>query len=262
MTDRAVRDMLWLLALSAALWLLHRYGRVLPDTALLAVGVPVTALLTFGLFWRRRVRRRAFIAAYVAPGSPLGHWLRGGWLLAASQSVVAVVLALVLIIALVRLRDPRVWIVLVAAGPVLVLLQRGVRGLLRAHASAVYLPALSWRVSVLLTAALMLASLVIMTLQQAYPAFAGVSLERAVWHLADQEQARGEVAQLLMQMAAAKDALRLWLAQQLMPTPGTSLLQLLGWLLVLADELLFVWSYLLLCQALLVAVSSNDRFVS
>lgn len=262
MTDRVVRDLLWLLALNTALWLLHRYGRVLPDVALAAVGLPLATLLGFGLFWRRRVRRRAFLTAYVSPASPLARWLRGGWLLAASQSVAAALLTLILMMALIRLRDPGVWIVLLAAGLALVLVQSLLRHGLRNHASPLYLPALSWRLSVVLIAVLMLATLTAMALQQAYPAFAGVSLERAVWHLADQEQARSATAQMLLQMAAAKDGLRLWLAQQLMPVPGMSLLQLFGWLLVLVDEALFVWSYLILCQSLLIAVNSDDRSAS
>jgi hypothetical protein len=182
--------------------------------------------------------------------------------LAASQSLAALFLTLVLMIALIRLRDPDVWIVLLAAGLALVASQALLRYLLRPHASPLYLPALSWRVSVVLIAALMLAVLTAMALHQAYPAFAGVSLERAVWHLADQEQARGATTHMLLQMAAAKDGLRLWLGQQLMPVPGMSLLQLFGWLLVLVDEALFVWSYLLLCQSLLIAVNSDDRCAS
>jgi hypothetical protein len=69
---------------------------------------------------------------------------------------------------------------------------------------------------------------------------------------------RGEF-QALLQAAAAKDALRLWLAQQLMPQPGASLAELLGWLLVIAEEGLFVWSYLLVCNGLLIGVNADVR---
>jgi hypothetical protein len=52
--------------------------------------------------------------------------------------------------------------------------------------------------------------------------------------------------------------LRLWLAQQLMPQPGASLGQALGWLAVLAEEVLFVWSYLLLCSGVLLGATRRD----
>ena len=47
-----------------------------------------------------------------------------------------------------------------------------------------------------------------------------------------------------------------------MPAPGTSLAQALGWLLVLAEEALFVWSYLLTCNGVLIGMKRNDRGVT
>jgi hypothetical protein len=43
-----------------------------------------------------------------------------------------------------------------------------------------------------------------------------------------------------------------------MPEPGESWVQALGWLIVLAEEVLFVWSYLALLSAALIAVDSRD----
>jgi hypothetical protein len=50
---------------------------------------------------------------------------------------------------------------------------------------------------------------------------------------------------------SAADGLRFWLAQRLLPAPATSLWQVIAWCLVLAQEALFVWSYLLLCTGAL-----------
>ena len=49
------------------------------------------------------------------------------------------------------------------------------------------------------------------------------------------------------------------MAQQLMPAPGRSLAQLAGWLVVVAEQALFVWSYLLMCNGIVIAMSGRDR---
>jgi hypothetical protein len=180
-------------------------------------------------------------------------------LLGLRPALLGAILGLVLMIALARIGDARVWPALVLAGPALVLVRAWLQQRLAAHAGALYLPILSWRLAALLVGGLLTAMFVALAWHQAYPDFAGVSLERAVWHLVDQEQARSPAAQVLLQAAAVKDALRLWLAQQLMPAPATSLVQLLGWLLVLAEEVLFVWSYLLLGHGLLIGAGTVDR---
>jgi len=255
----ALRNVLCLLALIAVLWLFHIYGRTLPTAALVLVWVALTAAIAAALFWRSRIRRRAFLAAYIAPQSPLRRWLRGGWLLGLRQLLLGSALALIFAVALIRLSDAGIWIVLIGTAPALVLVEMLLRRSLATHVSRSYLPELSWRLSLLVVATAMVALLVMLAFHQAHPDFSGISLERSVWHLVDQEQARSHAAHTLLQMAAAKEALRLWLAQQLMPQPGASLMQLLGWLLLLAEEALFVWSYLLVCNAVLIGVSADDR---
>jgi hypothetical protein len=254
-----LRNMLCLLALTAALWLFHIYGRILPTAALAVVWLAMTAAIAAALFWRSRIRRRAFLAAYMAPASPLQRWLRGGWLLGLRQLLLGSVLALILAVALVRLSGAGIWIVLIGTAPALVLVEMLLRRFLATHVSRSYLPELSWRLSLPVVGTVMIVLLVMLAVHQAHPNFSGISLERAVWHLVDQEQARSHATHTLLQMAAAKDALQLWLAQQLMPQPGASLMQLLGWLLVLAEEALFVWSYLLMCNAVLIGVNADDR---
>jgi hypothetical protein len=251
----AARDLLALFALTAAVWLFHIYGRTLPTAAVAAIWVVLTALVSAALLRRARIRRAAFLHAYVHSGSPLERRLRGGWLMAARALLIGAALALLLGVALLRRDATTDWLILLAAVPVLVTTHTLATRLLEPHVSRRYLPELAWRVTLAAAGALIVAALVVLAFYRAYPELGGVSLERAVWHLVDQERARSGAAQVLLQMAAAKDALRLWLGQQLMPQPGTSFVQALGWLTLLAEEALFVWSYLLVCSAVLMGMN-------
>lgn len=254
-----MRDLLCLLGAAALAWSYYVFSRVLPTPALVIVWVLFTALIATALVNRARIRRRAFLAVYVAQASPLQGWLRGGVLLTLHPALLGALLALLLMVALARIGDYRAWLALIATGPALVLLRAWLSGRLAEHAGALYLSILSWRAAALPVGAALTLLLVWLAFHQAYPDFRGVSLERAVWHLVDQEQARSAPAQVLLQAAAAKDGLRLWLAQQLMPAPASSLVHLLGWLLVLAEEVLFVWSYLLLSHGILIGAGTLDR---
>lgn len=256
---RLMLDILALIALTGGLWLIHVYGRTMPTAALAVLWLAATAIMAIGLFCRARLRRAAFLAAYVRLGSPLARQLRGGPVMALRESVLAAVLSLMLIVALIRLQPPEAWAVVVVAAPLLVLAQELSSRLLAPHAGRQYLPELAWRTALIGVAVLMLAALVTLALFRAHPDVGGVSLERAVWHMVDQEQARSAPAQVLLQAAAVKDGLRLWLAQQLMPQPGVSLMQLLAWAVVLAEEAVFVWSYLLLCSSLLIGFGDYDH---
>lgn len=254
-----LRDLLCLLGAAALAWAYYVVARVLPTPALLLAWGIFTALIATALFHRARIRRRAFLAVYIAGASPLQRWLRGGVLLAFRPVVLGALLALLLMVALARIPDQRAWLALIVTGPALVLMRAWLAGRFAGHAGALYLPVLSWRAAALPVGVGLVCLLVWLAYHQAYPEFAGVSLERAVWHLVDQEQARSGPALVLLQAAAAKDALRLWLAQQFMPHPATSLVQLLGWLLILAEEMLFVWSYLLLSHGILIGAGTVDR---
>lgn len=261
MLSEILRDMASLLAATALLWVYHLFARTLPTGALLAVWAALAVVIAAGLFWRARIRRRAFLRAYVAPASPLTRWLRGGRLLAARQLLLAVVLALLLAVALIR-ADTRVWLVLVAAIPVLAVVQVILRRGLAVHISPGFLPELSWRITLGVVGVALFAAVTAIAAHLDYPDFAAVSLERAVWHLVDAERARSDAALTLLQLAAAKDGARLWLAQQLMPVPGAVLGQLAGWLVVVAEQALFVWSYLLMCNGIVIAMNAHDRDVA
>ncbi|HEX7082186.1 MAG TPA: hypothetical protein VF329_14345 [Gammaproteobacteria bacterium] len=254
----AARDTVALLALTGALWLIHVFGRALPTAVLAAAWVALAALIARARFRRARARRAAFLAAYVRRESPLARRLRGGWLMGAREALLGGVLALLLAVAVIRLDDPRAWVVLIAAAPIIVLGRLLAAGTLAPHVSATHLAHLSWRIMGAVVGTAICAVLVTLAFHDAYPDLGSVSLDRAVWHLADQERARSAPAEILLKLAGAKDGLRLWLAQQLMPAPGTSLVQGLGWLIVLAEEAVFVWSYLLLSEGTLIGTSGRS----
>ncbi|MFU8896223.1 MAG: hypothetical protein ACNA8J_07525 [Gammaproteobacteria bacterium] len=251
--------MLGLLGALALAWAFHVYARVLPSAALAALWGVFACLIAAALFRQARVRRGAFLAVYFAAASPLQSWLRGGVFMALGSLAVGGILALVLMTSLARIEGPWQWLALLAAVPAIVLLRASLWRPLARHASPHHMAVLSWRVAALVTGAALVAGFVLLALHQAYPAFADVSLERAVWHMIDQEQARSAPWQGLLEARAGLDGLRLWLAQQLMPAPGDSFLQMLGWVLVFAEETLFVWSYLLMGYGVLQGIGAHDR---
>jgi hypothetical protein len=255
----AASDLLAVLAGCALVFLLHLYARVLPTAALAAAWLLLALPTGYGLWWQARLRRRAWLAAWLRTDASLRHRLRGGVLLLLRQAAIALVLALLLAVALTRTAGPAPWLVLLAAGPLLLLIDAQARSRAAPQVRPAFLPAFGWRVALPLAGALVTAALLLVALQQAYPDFRDVGLERAVWHLVDREQARSAALQGVLELAAAKDALRLWLGQQLMPAPGLSLAQLAGWLVLVAAEALFAWSYLLLCIGLVQGARLHDR---
>jgi hypothetical protein len=248
-----------LLAVTFALWLVHVFGRTLPTAALGAIWAAVTVTIAAALLRRARIRRAVALAGYLRPASVLHRWLRGGWLMAAVCLALAAVIGLALLIAVVRLDDRTAWSALVASAPALVAARAFLARGLSAHASAIYLPELAWRLAAAGVGVLLVAALVWLGFHRSYPDFGTATLEQAVWHLVDAERARSAPAETLLQLAAAKDALTLWLAQQLMPEPGGSLADAMGWLVVLAEETLFVWSYLTVCSAVLLGGGYSDH---
>jgi hypothetical protein len=256
---RLLTDMLLLLATAGALWLFHLYSRVLPEQALIIVWLIITGLIAAALFWRSRLRRQSFLTVYIASNSPLQHLLRGGMLMFLSKLLLAAVLALVLITLLVRIRQSSVWIILITSAPLLVLVRSCVQNVFKHHVSPRYAMEFSLRTSMALLGIPLLALLIYLAMTGTYPDFTAVSLERAVWHMVEREQARSGILQLGLQLAAASEALRLWLAQQLLPMLGAPVFQWLGWLLVFVREMVFVWSYLLLCQGVLLGVNRHVR---
>lgn len=251
-TASLASDMLRLLILMSGLWLLHIYARIMATPALLLAWTLIMVMISAALYWRASQRRRVFLHAYVKQDSFLQGLLGGGLFMLLRQAVPAAMLSAALLLMLIRLDNIHAWFVLFGALPVWVILQALLIRMLRSHASADFLPLLARRLATALVGLGLLATLSSLALLRSYPDFADVSLERAVWHLADQEQARSTTLQYALQLTAAADGMRLWLAQQLLPVQGLSQgLRVGAWFILFALQALFVGSYLLLCEGIL-----------
>lgn len=246
-----LKQMIGLLALTAALWLVYLYGRVLSSPALTLVWIATSVLLGLGLWQRAKTRRRVWLAAYLRPESGAFTLLRGGFLMALVQGAVAIVMALYLLLAVLRLETYSQWLALLCAALALPVAAAIVAGLLRAQVVPDFRDELSLRLALNLLAGALLLYLVWRAFGAQYPDFRGASLEQAVWYAVSNEQSRSPILLTLLEMAAVFDGVQAWLAQRLLPTPGTSVWQAFGWCIVLAREALFVWSYLLLCRGAL-----------
>lgn len=252
-------QMIMLLGLVTVLWLLFLYARVWTTPVALLLWLVLTCLVARGLFLGARVRRRAWLQIYLSPQSTLVGRLSGGPLMLALQFVLATALSLLLMVAVADSGNPVMWLLLIGSALLLPLLSRGIEHLLAGHANPVLLPELSWRLSSILVGIALLAAFTVLAYIQNYPDFTAVTLEQAVWHLVEQQQARSVPTLTILQGAAAVEAVRLWLAQQLLPAPAGSLWQGLGWALLLAQEALFVWSYLLACRGIVIMVSQGGE---
>jgi len=261
-SQAATRDLLWLLPLGAALLGFYEYGRVLSDPVLAAIGICIALVIGLGSFLRVRLRRRAWLGAYVAASSPLQRWLRGGLLLLGLRLCVAAALAAVLIVGTLRLHAPIEHLILLAALPLLAIIHHGSLALLTRHVSAVYLPEAAWRITMPLTFLLLAGALTMIALWRPGPDFSLVSVENAVWYLAIREQAASAALEQLLQGAAALEGLRWWLAQQVLPRLELPLLEGLGWILVLLQNALLVWAWLHCCAGLMLMREALVRHFS
>lgn len=225
---------------------LNIVGTRLPGPALMLVAMGLALGIAAGLWPRARSRRAAFLAAYVRADSPLQRWLAGGLLLRAWQGLLAIPLALVLMVGVIRLSQNSIWTLLLVSLPALAALHSLAGRLLRRHVAPVFLPELSWRLALAVAFLLLWLLLGLAALQQAYPDFSELPLATALWHEASRQQAHSAALHWLMQAAAMKDALVWWLGQQMLPGVGDKLLRAGGWLVLLASSGVFVLAFLLL----------------
>ncbi len=257
--NQMLKQMLGLAALTAALWLVYLYGRVLSSPWLLLMWVASSALVGLGLWQRAKIRRRVWLAAYLQPGSGAFRLLRGGVLMALGQGLVAIVMSLYLLLAVLRFEADWQWSALLCAALALPMLALLLARLLQAQVQTGFREELGLRLALNMLAGALLLYFVWRALGAQYADFRDASLEQAVWYAVSSEQARSPQLMTLLEMAAASDALQAWLAQRLLPKPGTSVWQAAGWCIVLAREALFVWSYLLLCRGALALPSLLRR---
>jgi len=240
-------DMLWLLLLGFALLGLYRFGRLLPDTAVLVLWLTTTVLIALGHFLRLRIRRQAWLHAYVAPSSALQQWLRGGLVALLIRTLMAAALAVALIIGTLRLTGPGELLLLLASLPLLAGLRWGAGRSLARHISPHYLPESAWRVAIALTFVILCTGLLAQSWWRPGPDFTAVSLDQAAWYLALEESAESAVLERALAVAGAMEGVRWWLAQHGLARLQWPSLELLGWLLVLLKSAVFVSAWLHCC---------------
>lgn len=242
--------MLALLALVALLLLLARLLPRMATTPVLLVWVLLWLPLLWLLFWRRRMARRAWVMVHLKEESPWSARLRGGVLMLLTQAVAAALLALALLASLARGIPASVWIVLVLTVPLWVKAWTLSGRYLRRHASGQFLPLTSARVLVWGFAAVLLAGLAFRGLWQPVPDLGGLTLYEAVRQFAAARQVQSPPLEGLLSVIGALDGARHWLAQHWLDGLSGLALRFVAWMVVLVREWLFVWPWLLLCEAL------------
>jgi len=244
-------DMLWLLLLGFGLLGLYRFGRLLPDLAVLAVWLASTLLIALGHFLRLRIRRQAWLRAYVAPSSGLQRWLRGGALAWLLRVLLASVLAIALMVGALRLKGTEALLLLLGSLPLIAALRWGAGRVLSRHVAASYRPEAAWRVALTLTFVMLCAALLAQAWWRPGPDFTAVNVDQAAWHLALEERASSAILEQALSLAGGIEGVRWWLAQNGLPRLQWPLLELLGWLLVLLESAVFVWAWLHCCVGIM-----------
>jgi hypothetical protein len=256
---RFLNDLLWLLPVPLGLIVVHQFALDASDAVLGAMVLGLALLMGAGLWLQALVRRRLFLAGALRAESFWHRRLRGGFGLAVAALMLALPLALILLVAVVRPSSDHFLLALVVNVPVLGLLWQGGYWLLDGHAVARFHPVLALRAALSLNFVLLFGILAMAALFQSYPDFGGLTLGQALLSEVGRQDAESELLAGLLQMAAAKDALAWWLGQQVLPgIPGSTFVEgvlVLGaWVLLLATDALAAWSYLVVCSAVLTLV--------
>jgi len=250
----ALNDMFWLLTVPLFLIVLSRMGALLSNEAVIGLVLGLALLMTAGIWLRAVVRRRIFLAGAVRTESPWYRRLRGGPLMALVALLGAVPLATILVVATVRVTGPQLLVGMVLNVPLLVLLREFWHRRLAGHAVPRFRAMLALRLALVVNLGLLFLALAIAALFQTYPELSGLTLVEAMLSEAGRQEAASGLLQALMQLAAAKDAAAWWLGQQVLPGVIEPGLQVAGWMILLATDLLVVWSYLLICASVLTLV--------
>jgi len=231
---------------------LGQVGRSFSDFALILVVTGLALIMSAGLWLHAVARRRLFLASCLVPTSRWRQRLRGGGMLWLFAFMRALPLALILSVAVQRVdaHDPLVMLLVVNI-PLLVLLRHFWQQRLTGDVLIGYLPFIAGRLAMLVNLGVLLMVLIFFAFNTSYPDFAEVALRDAILHEAGRQHAESQLLLAAMQLAAAKDALSWWLGQQLLPGTVQPALQLIGWTLLLATDVVVIWSYLVLCSATL-----------
>ncbi|HRP76539.1 MAG TPA: hypothetical protein PKZ27_13130 [Rhodocyclaceae bacterium] len=251
-TARAVlNDMLWLLPPLAVLVAVGLAGRSMNDGAFLIVTLAIAVTIMVGLGVRSRVRRGMLLASCIETESPWHRRLRGTLLLWLLALVRAVPLALILAVALARAAHPLTLVIFVLSAPGFVLLWRFCMVRMSTHVLPRFLPDIALRIAQFVALAMLVTGLSLAALFAAYPDLSDLSLGQAIVHEVRAQDADSAVLLALMQFAAGKDVVAWWLGQQLLPGLVEPVFQLAAWAIVLATDVLVVWSYLVFCSSVL-----------
>lgn len=243
------RVTLGLLLLVGALVFLSARLTALSDAAIGTLCLLFALPLLWTLFWRARVRRRAFRDFYLKPDSNWHFWIRGGPAMLATRGLMGLALALLLVIGLARAESPAFWVGLL----VMALLWSstyGVASRLGArHAHPRFHRLLATRLHLAGWFSLLLAGLFGAALFAPVPDVRGLSVDEAVMRFTAGYPARSQVLDWGLAATEALRALPHWLMQNLGHIVPGKILSLLAWSLVLVRDWLFVWPLLLLFQA-------------
>lgn len=219
------------------------------DRGLMLACVVMAIPLLWALFWRAKVRRRAFRDFYLDPGSGWHRWIRGGVVMLASRAVLALAMALLLVIGLARIESRAFWGVLVVAAAAWIFSYDALARHVAGHANPRFHRLLATRLHGYAWFGGLLLVLCGLAFFEPVPDVRGLTLDEAVLRFT---QGYPAASQLLDWGLVASEALRAiphWLMQNLgQGLPGRAL-ALLAWSLVLVREWVFAWPLVLLFQA-------------
>jgi hypothetical protein len=253
----SMKLMLALWSLVALLLLASQWLTSLPDPWVLALAVMLALPMAVLLFWRRRLQRWAWRRAVMNPASRYYTSFRGAALMFGVQAGLALALSGVLLVGLARQESTLFWLALVGMVPLWVQTHRWLEHWLRGHLDAGFARLAAHRLQAMGYGAALLALLFAWSMFQSVDDLQGVSIETAVLAFTADIDANSTSLQASLEVIAAFDALRHWLAQNLAHAVPGLLLGLLTWALVLLREWLLVWPLLLLWQAVHVLVEGG-----
>lgn len=249
-----------LFALMALIALLLASNRLVPAVsdvgaglAILAFALPITALL----FWRRRLRRRAFLDIYLNSTSYWHRWLRGGAPMLLIQFATAIILSAFLLVGLMRAETEWFWLTLLGILPVWVFSHPFFARYVSRHFSTRYCRLMTDWLHGWTHAAILLLAIVAWSFFQPVPDVSGASLNNAIRIFADKPRVESDVLQLGLIVSGALAAIPNWLIQNYDAYFPSLLLRLLLWAFIILREWLFVLPLMLLFQSVDMIVDGN-----
>lgn len=242
---------LWMLPLAALLVVHLAFATVLGDAPLLGIWTTLALLLGYGNFVRLRMRRTAWLHAYVAEASPLRRWLRGGLIRLLAALIGASVLTAGLLLTSLQLQTLAERVALIAAMPLLVLGFALAMRQLAGHVGRRYLPEASARTTLVGNWILLTGALTLLALYRPGPDLAEVGPLAAMRYQGALVHAESGLLALGLEYLANFTGLRLWLGQHVTAQVSNPVLALAFWLLIVAEAGFTAWVWLRCCLAVI-----------